>query len=241
MTWPTVAVVTTNIDSGSDSPASARTDLKDAVDKLNQIMAHVSTFAATVLDDTTSSAARTTLGAAASGANSDITSLGAATGVTAAAGNRSTLLATTAAAGENAPAGAVAAFAMNSAPTGWLKANGAAISRSTYATLFAAISTTFGSGDGSTTFNVPDLRGEFVRGWDDGRGVDTSRSFGTSQSHQFAAHTHTVPLTSEMAAGANSGALRTGGSTMTSSSAGGTVAPDETRPRNIALLYCIRY
>ena len=62
------------------------------------------------------------------------------------------------------PAGAVMAFAMNSAPAGWLAANGEAVSRSTYATLFAAISTTHGSGDGSTTFNVPDLRGIFVRG-----------------------------------------------------------------------------
>jgi hypothetical protein len=62
------------------------------------------------------------------------------------------------------PAGAVMPFAMNSAPSGWLAADGTAVSRSTYATLFAAISTTHGSGDGSTTFNVPDLRGIFVRG-----------------------------------------------------------------------------
>jgi microcystin-dependent protein len=62
------------------------------------------------------------------------------------------------------PTGAVMAFAMNSVPTGWLAANGAAVSRATYATLFAAIGTTHGSGNGSTTFNLPDLRGIFVRG-----------------------------------------------------------------------------
>lgn len=96
MTWPTVAVGTTNVDAGTDSPATARTEIKDGLDKLNQMMAHVTAFAATLLDDTTSAAARTTLGAAASGANTDITSLGAVTGVTATAGDNTTKLATTA-------------------------------------------------------------------------------------------------------------------------------------------------
>ena len=73
------------------------------------------------------------------------------------------------------PAGTIIIVAKNTAPTGYLKANGALISRTTYATLFAAIGATFGVGDGSTTFALPDLRGEFIRGWDDGRGIDTSR------------------------------------------------------------------
>ncbi len=81
-----------------------------------------------------------------------------------------------------APPGEVAYFAMSSAPSGWLKANGAAISRTTYSALFAAIGTTFGAGDGSTTFNVPDLRGEFIRGFDDSRGVDSGHSLGGAQS-----------------------------------------------------------
>ena len=75
MTWPTVAVTTNNTDAAADSPALARADILDALTKLNQMMAHVSSFAATLLDDTTEAAARATLGAAASGANSDITSL----------------------------------------------------------------------------------------------------------------------------------------------------------------------
>ena len=62
------------------------------------------------------------------------------------------------------PTGTVAYIAASSAPGGWLKCNGAAVSRTTYAALFAAIGTTFGAGDGSTTFKLPDLRGEFVRG-----------------------------------------------------------------------------
>ena len=79
------------------------------------------------------------------------------------------------------PSGAVLYFAGQTAPTGWLKANGAAVSRTAYAALFAAIGTTYGAGDGSTTFNLPDLRGEFMRGWDDGRGIDRGRAFGSAQ------------------------------------------------------------
>ena len=77
--------------------------------------------------------------------------------------------------------GIVNFFASNVAPTGWLKCNGTAVSRSNYAALFAVVGTAFGAGDGSTTFNVPDLRGEFLRGFDDGRGVDANRTFGSRQ------------------------------------------------------------
>lgn len=83
-------------------------------------------------------------------------------------------------------------FAQNTAPTGWLKANGALISRTTYATLFGKIGTTFGAGDGTTTFQLPDLRGYFARGWDDGRGIDASRVFGSSQADAVENHTHTA-------------------------------------------------
>ena len=72
------------------------------------------------------------------------------------------------------PAGMIAPFAMTTPPTGWLECNGAAISRSTYATLFAAIGTVHGAGDGSSTFNLPDLRASFIRGFDNSRGVDLS-------------------------------------------------------------------
>jgi phage-related tail fiber protein len=71
--------------------------------------------------------------------------------------------------------GKISMFARSTAPSGYLKCNGAAISRTTYEALFSAIGTTFGAGDGSTTFNIPDLRGEFIRGWDDARGVDSGR------------------------------------------------------------------
>lgn len=72
-------------------------------------------------------------------------------------------------------------LASGAVPSGWLPADGRLVSRSLYASLFAAIGTTYGAGDGSTNFALPDLRGEFLRGWDDGRGVDASRGLGTPQ------------------------------------------------------------
>ena len=80
------------------------------------------------------------------------------------------------------PSGQIGLFATDYAPTGWLKANGAVLSRTVYTNLFAAIGTRFGAGDGHSTFNLPDLRGEFPRFWDDGRGVDTGRVLGSWQS-----------------------------------------------------------
>lgn len=184
--------------------------------------------------------------------------------------------------------GAVCAFARTTPPPGWLKANGAAVSRTTYAALFNEIGTTFGAGDGSTTFNLPDLRGEFVRGWDDGRGIDSGRAFGTLQTddlkshthtasaasyahtHTFSAtssssgeHTHTTPTGSATGgnAPASLAAVNRNGNNPTSSAGAhthtvsGTTSSDshthtvtvnatggtETRPRNRALLFCIKY
>lgn len=176
------------------------------------------------------------------------------------------------------PAGAIITVAMNTAPTGYLKCDGTAVSRATYATLFAAlvksatvtititspgvvtwtghglsigdkvrftttgalpsglttgtdyfiisagfttdtfrlaataggsaintsgsqsgthtgISAPYGVGDGSTTFNVPDLRGEWVRGWDDAKGTDANRSRGSSQAEMIGPHSHTASTT----------------------------------------------
>lgn len=148
--------------------------------------------------------------------------------------------------------GEVAAFAMSTAPAGWLKANGAAVSRTTYAALFAAIGTAFGAGDGSTTFNLPDLRGEFVRGWDDGRGVDSGRAFGSGQADEIKAHNHS---SFEWWAYSNdtTDSHRPGGTiphlTRNGEDYWGdrnqevcvTTGGAETRPRNVALLYCIKF
>ncbi|MBU2713788.1 phage tail protein [Zooshikella harenae] len=80
-----------------------------------------------------------------------------------------------------APPGAVIAFAADTPPEGWLECNGAALSRISYANLFSVIGTVFGEGNGLTTFNLPDLRGEFIRGFDNGRGIDKKRLFGSWQ------------------------------------------------------------
>ncbi|MGN6535217.1 MAG: phage tail protein [Mesorhizobium sp.] len=77
-----------------------------------------------------------------------------------------------------APLGVVADFAGSTAPAGWLLCYGQAISRTTYAALFAVIGTTYGTGDGSTTFNVPDCRGRVSAGRDDMGGTDAGRLSG---------------------------------------------------------------
>jgi microcystin-dependent protein len=91
--------------------------------------------------------------------------------------------------------GMVQVFAMLIAPPGWIACHGTAQPRVFYADLFAAIGTTYGVGDGSTTFNVPDLRGYFVRGFSNGTAIDPGRVFGTTQAPDNAPHTHTVDLT----------------------------------------------
>lgn len=91
---------------------------------------------------------------------------------------------------ENLFVGAVMAFAMSEAPEGWLECNGDEISRTEYARLFERIDVTFGEGDGETTFNLPDLRGLFVRGWDQEGLLDPEREFATGQDDQMQTHTH---------------------------------------------------
>lgn len=150
--------------------------------------------------------------------------------------------------GAGQQAGEVCYFARNTAPTGFLKANGAAVSRTTYSALFAAIGTTFGVGDGSTTFNLPDMRGEFPRGWDDGRGVDSGRTFGTAQTDAMQGHihftnsfTHTNVYTGNGGGSGSGGSQINTGSPISDGSNGTPRTAAETRPRNIALLACIKF
>ena len=145
------------------------------------------------------------------------------------------------------PTASVFAMATSTVPSGYLECNGAAVSRSTYADLFAAIGTTYGAGNGSSTFNVPDMRGEFLRGWDNGRGVDSSRTLGSSQDDQLQNHTHLLPVRDTNFTCDNQGApctatdLRGDSYSKESRNYGNTGDfGSETRPRNIAMMYVIK-
>jgi microcystin-dependent protein len=142
-------------------------------------------------------------------------------------------------------------FAASSAPVGFLVCNGAAVDRTVHAALFARIGTTYGAGDGVTTFNLPDLRGQFVRGWDAGRGVDIGREFGTSQDDAFQGHHHQFKYDDNRLTGSGSGGMVNGTvdtvsnvnvlAPITDGTHGAPRTASETRPRNVALLPCIKY
>ena len=186
------------------------------------------------------------------------------------------------------PSGAVFCIAVATVPSGYLECDGAAVSRTTYAALFAVIGVNYGAGNGSSTFNIPDLRGEFVRGYDHGRGVDSGRSINNPQGSQNAQHNHSATTTGSVgnhrhnyafAQGSNGGVGNNfGGSGITSvSQSGGRLAEleqsggndgqdlrgytaetndttpslsvsttianqggNESRPRNIAMMYVIK-
>ena len=160
------------------------------------------------------------------------------------------------------PSGAVMPFARNSAPSGWLAADGASVSTATYAALFDAIGYTYGGSGGS--FNLPDLRGIFVRGGGSQTisGITYTGTFATKQQDLLKSHNHTGATSTNgdhshvysapafvSEPGGGSGPVQSDNRSFfdtsvngahnhsfTTDSTGGT----ETRPANIALLYCIK-
>lgn len=164
------------------------------------------------------------------------------------------------------PPGAVLPFAMASTPSGWLVANGAAVSRTLYRALFTAIGTLYGIGDGSTTFNLPDLCGYFVRGAGTNKDGTASGTFGTKQADDFKSHSHIATAsiagihshtygkqyeskdlssspknsntTSNLTKDYETGYAGEHSHAIAITATGNLV---ETRPRNIALLYCIKF
>ena len=104
---------------------------------------------------------------------------------------------------QGVPVGSIFCRAFSVVPAGYLECNGAAVSRTTYSALFALIGEYYGAGNGSTTFNLPDLRGEFIRGFDNGRGVDSGRSLGTLQTADNNSHSHGYTNTGITVSGAN--------------------------------------
>jgi len=123
-----------------------------------------------------------------------------------------------------APIGSIVMWALSTPPTDWIECDGQ--STAAYPDLAALL--------GST---VPDLRGEFVRGWDNGKGVDSGRAIGSTQTDEFKEHEHTYDRGSGSTAmvGTGIGNLDSNFSTPTGSEGG-----SETRPRNVALMYIIR-
>lgn len=160
--------------------------------------------------------------------------------------------------------GQIGEFAMTSCPSGWVAADGSAVSRTvSYSGLYAAIGTTWGSGDGSTTFNLPDFRGMFLRGTGtNGTGSSSGAAgpaVGTYAADTYLNHNHTatdsghthsysVPSgTSQALGGSGSNYyITTAGTTTGTGFANITVATSttggtETKPKNYGILYCIRY
>lgn len=144
------------------------------------------------------------------------------------------------------PVGAVMPFLMNSTPTGWLQANGDTVPNgvgtvqgqtANYSALYALLSTTYG-----TAGKLPDLRGYFVRGAGT-NSVDgtASGTFGTMQADDLKSHTHTYNQayapSSIPAVGGGSNQYFFNSFSQNSGATGGT----ETRPKNIAMLYCIKF
>lgn len=138
------------------------------------------------------------------------------------------------------PAGTVIYYAAATPPAGYLKCDGSAVSRTAYSALFAVIGTTYGAGDGSTTFQLPDLRAEFLRGYDDGRGIDTDRVFGSSQEGTqlyLGSFNATWYGTDGEENADNASSSKISGT----SSSTGSSSSIRVRPRNVAMLACIKY
>ncbi len=177
------------------------------------------------------------------------------------------LLAQTQGTALGAPAGSMIAYGGTTPPSGWLLCNGAAVSRSTYAELFGTIGTSFGAGDGSTTFNVPDFRGRFLRGLDGTAGVDpdkttrtamnaggnTGNSMGSIQADDLKSHRHRLVSQTGMN---NTNVLHLGYAIHGSQGANGTAfftdtnntgqlmentGGTESRPANASVNFIIKY
>ena len=159
-----------------------------------------------------------------------------------------------------APVGSILYYPSSSIPVGWMMCDGSAISTSIFSLLFSKIGYNYGGSGG--VFRLPDLRGEFIRSWDGGRGVDSGRTLGSSQGDLFRSHQHKSAWSQDAGAAVTNSVLyagrvdQNGGSAagfrdVEAGSAGASEADEavmfttatggsETRPRNVALVACIK-
>ena len=149
--------------------------------------------------------------------------------------------------GSAVPVGAVMAFPTGIVPPGFLELDGSVQSIATYPDLAAYLSTKFNKGDeGTGNFRLPESRGEFLRGWDHGRGTDVGRGIGSWQADDNKAHAHTytrIPVFGNTG-GANAAGIVADNGTQTGSSNFAsymnTSGGSEARPRNLAVMWCIK-
>ena len=150
------------------------------------------------------------------------------------------------------PPGMIMQYAGEGVPTGWLWCDGSQVSRTAYSDLYGAIGLLYGSGNGSTTFTLPDARGYHVRSYDDGRGLDSGRTIGSKQGQDFkgfyAINTGTGTYSynhGEQYMGKNTssyqGLLFGGGWRAPAASLGTKWDTSEMRPYNYSVMVLIKY
>lgn len=165
--------------------------------------------------------------------------------------------------GQGLPVGAMVEYVGTSAPTGWLMCDGTAVDRTTYSALFAVMGSAFGPGDGSSTFNLPEMRGLFARGRDAGKGLDpdsasrtnrgvsganTGDAVGSYQVNAMATHNHGMSgYSNKYCAGPGAPATDVeGGSDYSTSSSKNQLfnysgSNTQTNPKNVYFNYIVKY
>ena len=155
------------------------------------------------------------------------------------------------------PVGSMVAFPKGTVPAGFFEVNGSALSIAEYPDLAAYLGTTFNKGDeGAGNFRLPESRGEFLRGWDNGRGVDAGRALGSAQADAFKKHRHLGGVGSvwggnvdpfvygrtdvDTPGQANSFVAETSSTGVNSQGYTSEAGDSETRPRNLAVMWCIK-
>lgn len=150
---------------------------------------------------------------------------------------------------DSLPIGTVMYFAVSTAPVGFLECDGSLQDAVDYPDLSVMIGNKFlSAGETSVPagkFRLPDLRSEFIRGWDHGKGVDTGRIFGSKQDDEFKSHAHILGMSDNVGSVSNNWPIAGNDGNTIGSGGGGTIntyisGGTETRPRNVALLPCIK-